>query len=294
MPEASLPSPSHALWHLGPVPLRGYALCVLAGILVALAVASRRYRRAGGRPGVILDVATLAVPAGLIGARVYSIATDWFQYFGHGQDWTGIFRLWDGGLGIAGAIAGGAAGAWLACRRAGVALAPVAGAAAAALAFGQAIGRWGNWFSQSLYGRPVTMPLAVEIAPAHRVRGYENFATFQPAFLYESAWDVLVGLAVIYAARRFLLTGDRAFAVYAGLYAAGAYLVESLRIDAAPHLAGLRFGQWVLAAVFLAAAVYLYLTRGKTGPDELGPPAGPGGSQDGVPAGSRPGLPAVS
>jgi len=294
MSEASLPSPQHALWHLGPVPLRGYALCVLAGILVALMVASRRYRRIGGRPGLILDVATLAVPAGLIGARVYSIATDWSQYFGHGQDWTGIFRLWDGGLGIAGAIAGGAAGAWLACRRTGVALAPVAGAAAAALAFGQAIGRWGNWFSQSLYGRPVTMPLAVEIAPAHRVRGYENFATFQPAFLYESAWDVLVGLAVIYAARRFLLTGDRAFAVYAGLYAVGAFLVESLRIDAAPHLAGLRFGQWVLAAVFLAAAVYLYLTRGKTGPDKLGPPAGPGGSQDGVPAGSRPGLPAVS
>jgi len=294
MSEASLPSPQHALWHLGPVPLRGYALCVLAGILVALAVASRRYRRAGGRPGVILDVATLAVPAGLIGARVYSIATDWSQYFGHGQDWTGIFRLWDGGLGIAGAIAGGAAGAWLACRRTGVALAPVAGAAAAALAFGQAIGRWGNWFSQSLYGRPVTMPLAVEIAPAHRVRGYENFATFQPAFLYESAWDVLVGLAVIYAARRFLLTGDRIFAVYAGLYAVGGYLVESLRVDAAPHLAGLRFGQWVLAAVFLAAAVYLYLTRGKTGPDKLGPPEGPGGSQDGVPAGSRPGLPAVS
>jgi len=294
MPEASFPSPGHTVWHLGPVPLRGYALCVLAGILVALTVASRRYRRAGGRPGVILDVATLAVPAGLIGARAYSIATGWSQYFGHGQDWTGIFRLWDGGLGIAGAIAGGAAGAWLACRRTGVALAPVAGAAAAALAFGQAIGRWGNWFSQSLYGRPVTMPLAVEIAPAHRVRGYENFATFQPAFLYESAWDVLVGLAVIYAARRFLLTGDRAFAVYAGLYAVGAFLVESLRIDAAPHLAGLRFGQWVLAAVFLAAAVYLYLTRGKTGPDKLGPPAGPGGSQDGVPAGSRPGLPAVS
>jgi prolipoprotein diacylglyceryl transferase len=243
---------------------------------------------------VILDVATLAVPAGLIGARVYSIATDWSQYFGHGLDWTGIFRLWDGGLGIAGAIAGGAAGAWLACRRAGVALAPVAGAAAAALAFGQAIGRWGNWFSQSLYGRPVTMPLAVEIAPAHRVRGYENFATFQPAFLYESAWDVLVGLAVIYAARRFLLTGDRAFAVYAGLYAVGASLVESLRIDAAPHLAGLRIGQWVLAAVFLAAAVYLYLTRGKTGPDKLGPPAGPGGGQAGMPAGSRPGQPAVS
>jgi prolipoprotein diacylglyceryltransferase len=99
---------------------------------------------------------------------------------------------------------------------------------------------------------------------------------------------------VIYAMRRFLLTGDRAFAVYAGLYAVGASLVESLRIDAAPHLAGLRIGQWVLAAVFLAAAVYLYLTRGKTGPDKLGPPAGPGGGQAGMPAGSRPGQPAVS
>jgi len=294
MPEASLPSPQHALWHLGPVPLRGYALCVLAGILVALVVASRRYRRAGGRPGLILDVATLAVPAGLIGARVYAIGTDWSEYFGHGQDWTGIFRLWDGGLGIPGAIAGGAAGAWLACRRAGVALGPVAGAAAPALAFGQAIGRWGNWFSQSLYGRPVTMPLAVEIAPAHRVRGYENFATFQPAFLYESAWDVLVGLAVIYAARRFLLTGDRTFALYAGLYAAGGFLVGSLRIDAAPHLAGLRFGQWVLAVVFLAAAVYLYLTRGKTGPDKLGPPPGGRGEGAGTPASARPGQPAVS
>ena len=155
MPEASLPSPATRCGTWARCRCAATRCACWPGILVALAVASRRYRRAGGRPGVILDVATLAVPAGLIGARVYSIATDWSQYFGHGQDWTGIFRLWDGGLGIAGAIAGGAAGAWLACRRAGVALAPVAGAAAAALAFGQAIGRWGNWFSQSLYGRPV-------------------------------------------------------------------------------------------------------------------------------------------
>jgi prolipoprotein diacylglyceryltransferase len=152
----------------------------------------------------------------------------------------------------------------------------VAGAAAPAIAFGQAIGRWGNWFSQSLYGRPSSLPFAVEIAPAHRVRGYENFATFQPAFLYESAWDLLVGLAVIYAARRFLLTGDRVFALYAGLYAAGGYGIGALRIDPSPHLAGLRFGMWVLAVVFVAAAAYLYLTRGKTGPDELARRPGPG------------------
>jgi prolipoprotein diacylglyceryl transferase len=279
MSLAFVPSPSRGLWHLGPVPLRGYALCVLAGIVVALVLASRRYRRAGGRSGLILDVAALAVPAGLIGARVYAIAAGWSQYFGHGQDWTDVLRLWDGSLGLPGAIAGGAAGAWLACRRAGVALPPVAGAAAPAIAFGQAIGRWGNWSSQTLYGRPSSMPLAVEIAPAHRVRGYENFATFQPAFLYESAWDLLAGVAVIYAARRFLLTGDRVFALYAGLYAAGGYGVEALRIDPSPHLAGLRLGQWVLAAVFVAAAVYLYLTRGKKGPDELGRPPGAGRGQ---------------
>jgi prolipoprotein diacylglyceryltransferase len=126
------------------------------------------------------------------------------------------------------------------------------------------------------------------------VRGYENFATFQPAFLYESVWDVLVGLAVIYAARRFLLTGDRTFALYAGLYAIGGYVVAGLRVDATPHLAGVRFGQWVLAAVFLAAAVYLYLTRGKSGPDELGRPPGGDGGQAVAAAGSRPGQPAVS
>jgi prolipoprotein diacylglyceryltransferase len=160
-----------------------------------------------------------------------------------------------------------------------VALGPVAGAAAPGIAFGQAIGRWGNWFGQALYGGPSTLPWAVIIAPEHRVRGYENFATFQPAFLYESGWDVLTGLLVIYAARRFLLTGDRAFALYAGTYALGGCWVQSLRIDPSPHAAGLRAGQLVLAAVFVAAAGYLYLTRHKHGPDDLSrarPPARPG------------------
>jgi prolipoprotein diacylglyceryl transferase len=269
MSVAFLPSPSRALWHLGPLPVRAYAMFVILGVLVALGVASRRYRKIGGRESVMLDVATLAVPAGLIGARVYSIITDHQLYLGHGQDWTGMLRIWDGRIGLPGAVAGGALGAWVACRRAGVALGPVAGAVAPGLAFGQAIGRWGNWFSQALYGRPSTLPWAVEIAPEHRVRGYENFATFQPAFLYESAWDAAVGLLVIYAVRRFLLTGDRAFALYAGSYAIGGFWVQSLRIDPAHHLLGLRVSQWVLAVVFAGAVAYLYLTRHKQGPDDL-------------------------
>jgi prolipoprotein diacylglyceryl transferase len=269
MPSAFLPSPSRAVWHLGPVPIRAYAICIVLGVLIALLVADRRYRRIGGRPGLILDVATLAVPFGLIGARAYSVITNYQLYVGHRHDWTGILRIWDGGIGIPGAITAGALGAWIACRRAGVAFAPVAGAAAPGLAFGQAAGRWGNWFGQQLYGRPTTLPWGVEIAPEHRVRGYENFATFQPAFLYESIWDVLVGLLVIYAVRRFLLTGDRAFALYAGAYAVGGFLTQSLRIDPSHHVLGLRVNQLVLAAVFAAAAAYLYLTRRKRGPDSV-------------------------
>jgi len=269
MPAAFLPSPARAVWHLGPLPVRAYAICIIAGVLVALWVAARRYRKVGGRDGVILEVATLAVPAGLVGARAYSILTDAQPYTGPGHDWSAVLRIWDGRIGIPGAVAAGALAAWLACRRAGVALGPVAGAAAPGLAFGQAIGRWGNWFGQALYGRPSTLPWAVEIAPENRVRGYENFATFQPAFLYESAWDALVGLLVIYAVRRFLLTGDRAFALYAGAYAIGGFWVQSVRIDPSHYLLGLRVNQWVLAAVCTAAVGYLYLTRHQHGPDDL-------------------------
>ena len=174
----------------------------MLGILVAVRVASRRYVRLGGRPGVILDVATWAVPAGLVGARLYSVVTDYELYFRPGRDWIDIFRVWDGGIGMPGAVVAGVLGAWLGCRRAGVRFGPVAGAAAPAMAFGQAIGRWGNWFNQELYGRPSSLPWAVEIDPAHRVIPYENYATFQPAFLYESLWDLILGLALIWAARR--------------------------------------------------------------------------------------------
>jgi prolipoprotein diacylglyceryl transferase len=264
---AFLPSPGPGNWHLGLLPVRGYALCIVLGILVAVRVASRRYVRLGGRPGVILDVATWAVPAGLIGARLYSVVTDYELYFKPGRDWIDIFRVWDGGIGMPGAVVAGALGAWLGCRRAGVRFGPVAGAAAPAVAFGQAIGRWGNWFNQELYGRPSSLPWAVEIDPAHRVIPYENYATFQPAFLYESLWDLALGLALIWAAGRFRLTGDRVLALYAAGYATGSFVVQSLRIDFAHHLLGLRADQWAMIAIFIAGVSYLIMTAGKRGPD---------------------------
>jgi phosphatidylglycerol---prolipoprotein diacylglyceryl transferase len=269
MSVAFIPSPAHGVWHLGPIPVRAYALCMVGGIILAVWVANRRYLRIGGRPGVILDVATWAVPFGLVGARLYSVITDYELYFGAGHDWLGVVKVWDGGLGIPGALAAGWLGAWLACRRAGVSLAPVAGAAAPGLAFGLAAGSWGNWFSQQLYGRPSVLAWAVEISPAHRLPGYENYATFQPTFLYECGWDAATGLLVLWAARRFLLTGDRAFALCLAGYAVGRYGTESLRIDYAHHLFGLRLNQWVMVLVFTAAAGYLYLTRDRLGPDRI-------------------------
>ncbi len=277
MPAAFIPSPSRGLWHIGPIPLRGYALCVLLGIVVCLWVTDRRYRGLGGRPGQVLDIATVAVPFGLVGARAYGVLTNYHLYFGSDRDWVTVLRIWDGWFGMPGGVAAGALGAWIAARRLGVRLSPLAGAAAPGLALAAAIASWGNWFGQQMYGRPATLPWALEIAPEHRVPGYENFATFQPAFLYASIWDVLTGVLVIMLARRFRLTGDRTFACYAALQAAGSVSVGMLRIGYGERLAGLTESQILLIAVLVAAVGYLYLTRARKGPDVLElAPAGPG------------------
>jgi len=272
MSIAFIPSPSNGVWHLGPIPIRAYALCIIAGVIVAVWVAERRYKAIGGRPGLILDVATWAVPFGLVGARLYHVLTDPELYFGAGRDWAGIFKIWDGGIGIPGAISLGAVGAWIACRRAGVRLGPVAGAAAPGVALAQAIGRWGNWFNQELYGRPSSLPWALKISPQHRAVGFENVATYQPTFLYESLWDIGVALLVIWAARRLLLTGDRTFALYVAAYGVGRFLTESLRIDFAHSFGGLRVNQWMAIVIFVGGVIYLYRTRHKIGPDVLDAP----------------------
>jgi prolipoprotein diacylglyceryltransferase len=261
MPLASIPSPAHAAWHLGPLPVRAYALCVIAGILVAILIASRRYQRSGGNRGVILDVAAWAVPFGLAGALAHAIGVDNGHAFGD------EYQLWHavtaavGVIGVPGAVALGALGAWIACRRAGVGLGPVAGAVAPALAFGLAAGGLGNWWTQQFYGPASTWWWAVRIAPTHRVPGYENYATFQPAFLYQSLWEVALGFAVIWAARRFALGGERTFMLCAAGYAAGGIWVETLRIGPLPHVLGVRYGALGDIAVFVLAAAGMYLTR---------------------------------
>jgi prolipoprotein diacylglyceryl transferase len=263
MSVAYLPSPSRGVWQVGPIPVRAYALLAVIAIMVALWLTDRRYRRMGGPRGMILDVATFAVPAGIIGARVYGVLTNYRLYFGPGRDWVSVFRIWDGGLGLAGVVAAGSIGAWAYCRRYRYSLAPMALAAAPALAVAQAIGTWGNWFSQRMYGAPSTLPFAVAIGPARRANGYESFSTFQPVFLYESLWDLLVAAGVAYAIRRFLLTGDRAFALYAGLYAIGRLGAETARIDYSPRLLGTRVTELGMLLVVIAAAAYLGISRAR-------------------------------
>jgi prolipoprotein diacylglyceryltransferase len=265
MPLASIPSPGRAVWHLGPLPVRAYALCVIAGLVVALVVASRRYRRPGGQetagPGLILDVAAWAVPFGLAGAFTHAILLDNRHAFGD------EYRLWHaatagiGAIGVPGAVALGALGAWIACRRARAELGPVAGAVAPALVFGLAIGGLGNWWAQQFYGPPSSWWWAVRISPTHRVPGYENYATFQPAFLYLSLWEVALGFAVIWAARRFALSGDRTFMLCAAGYAAGDFCAQTLRAGPLPHALGVRYGALGDIAVFVLAVLGMYLTR---------------------------------
>ncbi len=254
---ASIPSPADGVWHLGPFPLRAYALCIIAGIFVAIWVGQRRWEDRGGDRALISDVAIWAVPFGIVGGRLYHVISSPDAYFGTGGHPLKAFAVWEGGLGIWGAIALGAVGAWIACRRAGVPLPPLADALAPAIVLAQAAGRFGNWFNQELFGGPTTLPWGLEIDPANRPAGFEDVATFHPTFLYESLWNIGVALLVVWVDRRFKLGHGRAFAVYVAAYTAGRGWIEYLRIDPAENVLGLRLNVWVSLIVFLAAVAYI-------------------------------------
>jgi prolipoprotein diacylglyceryl transferase len=249
--------------HLGPVPIRAYALCIILGVLVAVVVGDRRYQKRGGRKGAIADVATWAVPFGLVGARIYHLATNPELYWGGpGRPGTiGALKVWDGGLGIWGGVLMGALGAWIACRRYHLDFAVVADSLAPALPLAQAVGRWGNWFNQELYGRPTGLPWGLHIDVAHRIPGYLTVAYYQPTFLYESIWDVGIALVVIVADRGQRFTRGRAFALYVMLYTIGRGWIEALRIDDAHRFFHLRLNDWTALIVFLAAAAYFVIAR---------------------------------
>ncbi len=268
--SAALPSPTQSVWYLGPVPLRAYALCILAGIVAGLWITGRRWRAKGGRADFPLDVAVWAVPLGVVGARIYHVITSPEAYFGPGGDPVRALYVWEGGLGIWGAVAAGALGAWIACRRAGYRLAPFADAVAPGLLVAQALGRWGNWFNNELYGRATDLPWALTIhdwdeATGRAVTGADGepvvLGTFHPTFLYESLWCLLSAAVIVLADRRWRLRHGQAFALYVVLYTAGRSVTEALRIDEANEIAGLRVNQWVSAVVLLVALAAFVISR---------------------------------
>ena len=258
----AIPSPSNGIWYLGPVPVRGYALSIILGIIVAIWLAERRWVARGGRPGDISDLAVWGVPFGLVGGRLYHVLTDSSLYFGEGRNPVEALYIWRGGLGIWGAIALGALGIIVGARRKGIRLLPVLDAIAPTVLVAQAIGRWGNWFNQELFGRPTDLPWALEIDPEHRPAGYFQDDTFHPTFLYEFLWNLGAFGFVIWADRKFRLGHGRVAALYVMAYTLGRGWVEMLRIDDVElkDVGGLRFNVWTSIVLFAAAAIYFALS----------------------------------
>lgn len=269
---AFIPSPSQGVWHLGPLPLRAYAICILLGIFAGYLLGRRRWVARGGSAEVLADVIMWAVPFGLIGARIYHVITDAELYFGEGKNPVDALKIWNGGLGIWGAVAFGALGAWIACRRHKVPFLAVADAMAPGIALAQVIGRFGNYFNQELFGKPTDAWWALEIDPAHRPDGYQDFGTFHPTFLYEALWNLALIAIIILVDRRYKLGHGRAFALYVAGYCAGRAWIENLRIDTVNEFAGLRLNVWTSIILFvLAAAYFVVATRRHPGQEDITP-----------------------
>ena len=261
----SIPSPSQGVWHLGPLPIRGYALCIILGIVAAIWIGERRWVARGGTAGEVSDLAIWAIPFGLVGGRLYHVITDWHLYFGEGENPVTALYVWRGGLGIWGAIALGAVGVWIGARRRGIKLLPLLDAMAPGVLVAQALGRWGNWFNQELYGRPTDLPWGLEIDPGLddgvRYR-YGADVLFHPTFLYECLWNLAAFVLLIWLDRRFRLGHGRVVALYVMLYTAGRGWIEYLRIDSVQmdDVLGLRLNVWTSIVLFVLAAVYFVVS----------------------------------
>ncbi|PKQ32718.1 MAG: prolipoprotein diacylglyceryl transferase [Actinobacteria bacterium HGW-Actinobacteria-2] len=261
-----IPSPSINSFSLGPVTIHIYALCLITGIIAAWIIGVNRWQRRGGTSESFETVLLWAIPIGIVGARFYHVMTHLGDYFGPGanQHW---WAIWEGGIAIYGAIGFGALAAFLVARRHGLAFAALADSLAPGIAVGQALGRFGNWFNQELYGLPTDLPWGLEIDPAHRVPGYEQYATFHPTFAYESLWNLLVAGVLLWADRKFTLGRGKVFALYIALYGLGRSFTESLRTDYSYDVFGpIRFNAAVAMLICLAGVILLiWLIRFRPG-----------------------------
>lgn len=277
---ASFPSPSRGVWELGPIPLRAYAFFIIVGIIVAIYWGERRWIARGGEPGIILDIAVWAVPFGLIGGRLYHVATDWTTYFGDGGHPIDALKIWEGGLGIWGAVLLGGVGAWIGCRIRGIPLAALGDAVAPPILLAQAIGRLGNYFNQELYGRETDLPWGLTIYERINSNGAVDALNgvstgvdekvVHPTFLYELLWNLAIVGLLVFVDRRFKIGHGRLFALYVAGYCAGRFWVELLRDDYATHIGGIRINSFTSAIVFVGAVAYfVFAKKGREAPEEL-------------------------
>ncbi|MGW0357906.1 prolipoprotein diacylglyceryl transferase [Nocardia nova] len=271
---AYIPSPPRGVWDVGPFPLRAYAICIIIGIIVAIWWGERRWRERGGEQGKVLDVAMFAVPFGLVGGRLYHVATDWEKYFGAGGHPINALKIWEGGLGIWGAVLLGGVGAWIGCRVYRIPLPAFGDAIAPAILLAQAIGRLGNYFNQELYGRKTDLPWGLEIYLRFDSDGRLDMMNgvstgvvekiVQPTFLYELIWNLLGVLVLVMVDKRWRIGHGRLFALYVAIYTFGRFWVELLRDDEATHIFGIRVNSYTSAIVFLCALAYFALaTKGR-------------------------------
>jgi prolipoprotein diacylglyceryl transferase len=259
---ALIPSPSSSQISIGPATFHYYALCIIAGISVAIWLGRKRYVANGGLADDVSEAAIWAVPFGIIGGRIYHVISSPQQYFGSGGNPVDALRIWQGGLGIWGAISMGAFGAFLYFRTHKTTLnfSHFLDALAPGVVIAQAIGRVGNWFNQELFGKPTSLPWGLEIDLRNRPTGFENYLTFHPTFMYEAIWCLLVAYILIKLPiffKRIVKNQGDVFALYVCGYTLGRLWIEALRIDDANYVLGLRLNIWVSFIVIASSVVYL-------------------------------------
>ena len=251
--SASIPSPSFDSLEIGPLTLRMYGLAIAIGVIVAVTMASRRWEARGGHPDDISTIAIWAVPSGVIGTRIYHVATDWKTYR---DDWASALDITQGGLGIPGGIFFGVLAGLIVTRVRKLPTRPLLDVVAPAIPVAQAIGRLGNWFNQELFGRPTNLPWGLEIDPeVATAAGYPDDRTFHPTFLYEGLWNLVLAVALIRLDRTRKLRPGQLFCLYLGGYAVGRFWVELMRSDPASLILGLRVNTWMSAIVVLGAGI---------------------------------------